>query len=155
MNDTKQYLTQEKITELNTELEQLRTVRRKEVAEHLEYAKKLGDLSENAEYQEAREEQAEVENRINHLEAVLKEAIVVDERKRDTAGIGSQVTVQKKGESAERTYRIVGSEESNTAEGKVSNVSPIGAALLGKKKGDTVMFQTPKGQVSYTIVSVA
>lgn len=153
-NEAKQYLTKEKIEEFKKELETLRTTRRKEVAESLEYAKKLGDLSENAEYQEAREEQAEVEDRINHLEAILKTAIIIDERHSDTVGIGSTVQVQKEGESDTKKYKIVGSEEANMLEGKVSNLSPLGQALMNKKKGDTVAFNTPKGKVSYKILSI-
>jgi transcription elongation factor GreA len=151
--EEKQYLTKEKIQEFQKELETLKTIRRKEVAEHLEYAKKLGDLSENAEYQEAREEQAEVEDRINHLETLLKTAVVIDERHSDTVGIGSTVQVQKEGGESSK-YKIVGSEEANMAEGKVSNLSPLGKALMGKGKGEKIAFNTPKGQVTYKIVSI-
>jgi transcription elongation factor GreA len=154
MNEEKQYLTKEKFQEFTKELEQLRTVKRKEVAEHLEYAKKLGDLSENAEYQEAREEQAEVEDRINHLEQVLKFAQILDNKHSDAVAIGSSVVIQKQGESEKRAYKIVGSEEADMAHGKVSNQSPLGAALLGKKKGESFSFKTPKGSVSYTLVSI-
>lgn len=154
-NEEKQYLTKEKIEEFKKELDTLRTTRRKEVAESLEYAKKLGDLSENAEYHEARSEQAEVEDRINHLEAILKTAITIaDDRQGDTVGIGSTVQVVKEGESENKKYKIVGSEEANMLEGKVSNLSPLGQALIGKKKGDTVGFNTPKGKVNYKILSI-
>ncbi len=149
-----QYLTKEKFAELKSELEQLRNVRRKEVAESLEYAKKLGDLSENAEYHEAREEQAKVEDRINHLEMVLKTANILDEKHGSTVSIGSTVLVQKEGEKENRKFMIVGSEEVDTANGKLSNHSPIGAALMGKAKGDTIVVTTPKGKVSYKIIEV-
>ncbi|MEY2664491.1 MAG: hypothetical protein RIT04_299 [Candidatus Parcubacteria bacterium] len=154
MNDEKQYLTKEKFQEFTKELEQLRTVKRKEVAEHLEYAKKLGDLSENAEYQEAREEQAEVEDRISHLEQVLKQAVILDNQRGDVVSIGATVTIQKTGESEKKTYKIVGSEEADMAQGKVSNQSPLGVALLGKKKGDAFSFKTPKGVVTYTLITI-
>jgi transcription elongation factor GreA len=154
MNDEKQYLTKEKFQEFTKELEQLRTVKRKEVAEHLEYAKKLGDLSENAEYQEAREEQAEVEDRISHLEQVLKQAVILDNQRGDIVSIGATVTIQKSGESEKKTYKIVGSEEADMAHGKVSNQSPLGSALLGKKKGDSFSFKTPKGAVTYTLITI-
>jgi transcription elongation factor GreA len=154
MNEDKQYLTKEKFQEFTTELEYLRSEKRKEVAEHLEYAKKLGDLSENAEYQEAREEQAEVEDRINHLESVMKHAIIMDGAHSDIVGMGSVVKVQKDGESDVRTYKIVGSEEADMIAGKVSNMSPMGSALMGKKKGDKFSFKTPKGEMKYALVKV-
>lgn len=149
-----QYLTKEKFAELKTELEQLRNVRRKEVAESLEYAKKLGDLSENAEYHEAREEQAKVEDRIGHLEMVLKTANILNEKHGSTVSIGSTVLVQKEGEKDTRKFMIVGSEEVDTTNGKLSNHSPIGAALMGKAKGDTIVVTTPKGKVTYKIIDV-
>jgi transcription elongation factor GreA len=155
MNDEKQYLTKEKFDEFTKELEQLRMVKRKEVAEHLEYAKKLGDLSENAEYQEAREEQAEVEGRISHLEQVLAHAMILADKHGDTVSIGTTVTIQKAGDSEKKTYKIVGSEEADMMHGKVSNQSPLGSALLGKKKGDSFSFKTPKGDVSYTLISIS
>lgn len=153
MNE-KKYLTKEKFQEFTKELEYLRTIKRKEVAEHLEYAKKLGDLSENAEYQEARQEQAEVEDRINHLEEVMKQAVIMNGAHGDTVGMGSVVKVKKEGESEAKSFKIVGSEEADMTAGKISNISPFGSALLGKKKGDNVSFKTPKGNVSYTLVSV-
>jgi transcription elongation factor GreA len=149
-----QYLTKEKFAELKTELEQLRNVRRKEVAESLEYAKKLGDLSENAEYHEAREEQAKVEDRIGHLEMVLKTANILNEKHSSTVSIGSTVLVQKEGEKDTRKLMIVGSEEVDTTNGKLSNHSPIGAALMGKAKGGTIVVTTPKGKVTYKIIDV-
>ena len=154
MTDEKQYLTKEKFAEFTKELEFLRHERRKEVASDLEYAKKLGDLSENAEYQQAREEQAAVEGRISHLEQVLKTAIIMDERHSDTVGIGSTVHVQKEGDSKAQVYKIVGSEEADTALGKISNLSPIGVALIGKKKGEKFSINTPKGKSSYTLISI-
>jgi transcription elongation factor GreA len=154
MTEEKQYLTKEKYQEFKKELEDLRTNRRKEVAENLEYAKKLGDLSENAEYQQAREEQASVEDRINHLEQVLKTAVIVDDRHSDTVGIGSTVKVEKVGEKDSRIYKIVGSEEADMVQGKVSNLSPLGAALIGKQKGELFTITTPKGKVSYTLITI-
>ena len=154
MTETQQYLTKEKLQEFNKELDFLRTKRRKEVAENLEYAKKLGDLSENAEYHEARQEQAEVEDRINHLENLMKTAVIVDDQHGDTAVVGSTVKVQKKGETDIRVYKVVGSEEADMSNGKVSNLSPFGSALLGKKKGEVFSFQTPKGEVSYSLISI-
>lgn len=150
-----QYLTKEKYAELKGELEQLRNVRRKEVAESLEYAKKLGDLSENAEYHEAREEQAKVEDRISHLEQVIKTASILDDKHSSTVSIGSTVSLQKDGEKGEKIFKVVGSEEVDTDAGKISNHSPIGSALIGKAKGDTITVTTPKGKVNYKIVSIS
>src|SRR3989344_9676030 len=98
MSETQQYLTKEKMQEFKNELDFLRSEKRKEVAENLEYAKKLGDLSENAEYHEARQEQAEIEDRINHLENLVKTAVIVDDQHGDMATVGSTVKVQKQGE---------------------------------------------------------
>lgn len=156
MNDTQAYLTAEKFEELKKELEHLKTVRRREVAEALEYARSLGDLSENAEYQEARDMQATIEERILHLEQVIKEAKIVKDGKRgDTVGLGSQVAIVKSGEKSERTYTIVGTEEANIHEHKLSYLSPLGEALMGKGKGDTFSFETPSGSQSYKVVKVS
>jgi transcription elongation factor GreA len=150
----KEYVTKEKFQELKKELDFLKTIRRKEVAESLEYAKSLGDLSENAEYQEARENQAKVEDRIARLEMIMKTAEIVTPRTDNVVGIGSTVVVRKGKNKETRTLHIVGSEESNMAEGKISDQSPLGAAMVGKKKGDIFTITTPGGKVEYTIVEV-
>lgn len=147
-------ISQEKFEELTKELDELRTTRRREVAEQLEYARSLGDLSENAEYQEAREMQAAVEERVQKLESVLKNAKIVRGTKSDTVGMGSSVQVTKVGDTDKHHYTIVGAEEANILEGKVSYHSPLGAALLGKKKGDEFSFHTPKGTQKYKILKV-
>ena len=149
-----QYLTPEKFAELQKELEFLKTERRKEVAEHLEYAKKLGDLSENAEYHQAREEQAEVEDRISRLDEILKTAIIMKAHGGDVITIGSTVGIQKDGDNKSMVYIIVGSEEADMSQGKVSNLSPLGSALLGHKEGDKVKVPTPKGMMIYTVASI-
>jgi len=155
MNDTQSYLTAEKFEELKKELEHLKTVRRKEVAESLEYARSLGDLSENAEYQEARDMQAAIEERITHLEKVIKEAkIVAHDKKGDVVGLGSVVTIQKDKEKDSHTYSIVGSEEANIHERKLSYLSPLGEALMGKVKGDDFTFETPNGKQKYKVLKV-
>ncbi|MEN9881534.1 MAG: hypothetical protein RLZZ308_717 [Candidatus Parcubacteria bacterium] len=150
-----EYLTKEKKVELENELNHLKTVRRKEIADALEYAKSLGDLSENAEYHQAREDQAHCEDRIIHIEQILKNAVVTDTHQVGVVSVGATVVVQKKGDKTDRTFVIVGSEEANSLEGKISNESPLGSALLGKKKGDKVTVSAPKGEVEYTIVSTA
>jgi transcription elongation factor GreA len=152
--DTTKYLTKEKYDELAKELETLRTVKRKEVAQNLEYARALGDLSENTEYQEARESQAMVEDRIQVIENTLKTAEIVHELHGDSVSMGSEVTVEKAGAKDKQTFKIVGSDETDTLSGKISNLSPLGSALLGKKRGETVKVKTPKGEISYKIVSV-
>ncbi len=152
MKDEHEYLTQAKYDEFKKELEELKTVRRKEVAENLEYAKALGDLSENAEYHEARDTQASVEDRISRLEMIIKTAAIVSSHSTDIVSIGSVVTV-KKG-SIEQTFTIVGSEEADMNQGKISVRSPLGSAALGKKKGESFSFTTPSGTMEYKIVSI-
>jgi transcription elongation factor GreA len=154
-------ISQEKFEELTHELEELRTTRRREVAEQLEYARSLGDLSENAEYQEAREMQAAVEERIGKLEQILKNAKIVKGGKSDVVGMGSTVSVQKVSTKTapavgdeKYTYTIVGAEEADVLSGKVSYHSPLGAALMGKKKGDEFSFHTPKGTQRLKILKV-
>ena len=149
-----QYLTTEKFAELEKELNLLKTDRRKEVAEHLEYAKKLGDLSENAEYHQAREEQAEVEDRINRLEELLKKAVISGAGSKDIVTIGSTVRIEKGGDNKSMIFTIVGSEEADMTHGKISNLSPIGSSVLGHKEGDSVSVSTPKGVIKYVIAAI-
>lgn len=154
MSTDTQYLTSEKFAELTKELEHLKSDRRKEVAEHLEYSKRLGDLSENAEYHQAREEQAELEDRIMRLENLLKNAVISQSVSGGTITIGSTFRLQKDGDNKSYLYTIVGSEEADTSHGKISNLSPLGSALLGHKEGDKVKVATPKGTVEYEIVNI-
>lgn len=155
MNDVQEFLTPEKFEELKKELEHLKTTRRKEVAESLEYARSLGDLSENAEYQEARDMQAAIEERINHLEQVIKEAkIVAHDKKGGVVGLGSEVTIKKGSDKGEHSYTIVGSEEANIHEHKLSYLSPLGEALMGKTKGDEFEFETPAGKQKCAVTKV-
>ncbi len=148
------YLTQEKFDELSKELEHLKTTRRREIAEQLEYARSLGDLSENAEYQEARDFQAATEERIRQIEEMLAHSQIVSHSKGNKVTLGSIVNIQKVGEDEEHTYEIVGSAEANIQERKISHLSPMGAALMGKKKAETFEFETPKGRQKYKIVGV-
>jgi transcription elongation factor GreA len=152
MNE-KEYLTQEKFDEFKKELCELKNVRRKEVAENLEYSKALGDLSENAEYHEARDMQATIEDRIAKLEELLKNAAIVSDRNNTgSVSVGSTVTVENDGKSL--TYTIVGSEESDVATNKISVRSPFGQAILGKRAGDKFSFTAPKGELSYVVADV-
>lgn len=155
MKDEHEYLTPEKHTEFEKELEFLKTIRRKEVAENLEYAKGLGDLSENAEYHEARDMQASVEDRIGKLEMILKGATIVSsQHTKDVVSVGSVITVQKGKEKETKIFTIVGSEEADMGAGKISVKSPLGSSALGKKKGDSFSFTTPSGKMEYTITSI-
>ncbi len=154
MSDTKEYLTKEKFEELKLELEDLKKNKRREVAENLEYAKSMGDLSENAEYHEARDEQAEVEDRIAKLEFIMKNVEIVTVQHGGTITIGSTVVIEKIKEKTKHTFTVVGSEEADISTGKISNNSPIGSALLGKRKGDEFEISTPGGKIAYKIIEV-
>lgn len=151
---TGELISKEKFEELTHELDDLKTRRRKEIAEQLEYGRSLGDLSENAEYQEAREMQAAVEERIQKLESTLKSAKINKSVKSDSVGMGAQVTVERIGEGVKHVYTIVGAEEADMLSGKISYHSPLGGALMGKKKGDEFSFATPKGTMKYKILKV-
>lgn len=156
MPEEKEFLTQEKFEQITAELEDLKHNKRKEVAEQLEYSKSLGDLSENAEYHEARDLQANIEDRIARLEALLKSAVIVSsQHKTDMVAVGSKVSVQREGKSDTKEYLLVGSEEADMASGKISIKSPFGEACLGKKKGEVFSFKTPAGMVKYKIMKIA
>ena len=152
--EEKTFLSKEKHEELLKELEYLKSESRKEVAEKLEYAKSLGDLSENTEYQEAREAQANIEDRILKIETLLKSAIIATTHKSDSVDIGTRVVIKREGSSKEEVFELVGSEESDIPQKKISNKSPLGEALFGKKRGDTFTFEAPAGVVRGTIIKV-
>src|ERR1700722_4035166 len=154
MNDETNYVSKEKFDELTQELEHLKTVRRREIAEQLEYARSLGDLSENAEYEEARNLQAATQGRSRIVEETLSHARIIEHTKGNSVSLGSFVTIQKQGEKEEHTYEIVGSAEANMQEHKISHLSPLGSALMEKKKGETFSFDTPKGPQKYKIVNI-
>lgn len=149
-----EFLTKEKFDELQKELNFLKTTRRKEIAESLEYARSLGDISENAEYHEARELQSATEDRINKLESILKTAKIVTQKSGDEVSLGSEVEIKKEGENDTRKYQIVGSEEANMQERKISHISPLGEAMMGKKKGESFTFTTPNGKMHYKIINI-
>ena len=140
-------LTREGFEKLKAEIEHMRTVRRREVAERIKVAREFGDISENAEYDHAKNEQAMLEARIAQMEDKLRKATVIDESQveSDVVSIGSHVRVkdQKSGQSA--AYQIVGSAEADPAQSKLSNESPVGSALLGHKRGDIVTVPVPRG----------
>lgn len=153
--EVKEYLTNEKKIELESELENLKTVRRKEIASAIEWAKSLGDLAENTEYSQARDDQARCEARILELENILQNAVIANAHHTENGiFVGSTVVVKKLENNEINTFTIVGSEEVDLINGKVSNESPLGMALIGKHAGDKVTFMTPKGEVSYIIEKV-
>ena len=149
------YISEEKRESLLAELAELKGVKRREILENLEYAKSLGDLSENAEYHQAREEQAKLEERIAKIEEILRSSVVIKEGTTGTVGMGSEVVVLKDGTKEEKTFKIVGSEEADMALGRISNRSPLGSAMLGKEKGETVSISAPSGAVNYKIIKVS
>ncbi len=154
--DKETIVSQDKFDEMTKELEHLKTVRRTEIAKNLEYARSLGDLSENAEYQEARELQAATEERIRKLDELVKHAkIQTDNKKKDVVGFGTKVSIKKSGGAEAHEYTIVGSEEADMRERKLSHLSPLGAALMGKKKGEVFTFETPNGKQTYSVEKVA
>ena len=147
------YLTKERLEELKQELETLRGDKRREVADRLKQAKEFGDLSENSEYSEARDEQSRVEGRINELEDILKNAAIINRQVgSDRVVIGSMVTVKK--DSKLFQYRIVGSNEAKPEDGKISNESPLGKAFLDKKVGESVRVTIPGGMAAYQIMKI-
>lgn len=148
-----EYFSEEGLAKLKDELHNLKTKKRKEIADRLEHAKSLGDLSENAEYQEAKEEQSLIESEIAKLEEMIRDAVLIKkDHGTDKVEVGS--TVRVKSDRGEEAYTIVGSEEANPREGKISNESPLGRAFLGKKKGESVEVKTPGGSVSYQIIEI-
>ena len=151
--EKREYLTKQKSDDLLAELKNLKNVKRKEIAEALDYARGLGDLSENAEYHEARAEQADIEEKISTIEKILKNSSIVEDRGSDRVMIGSTVTVERS-DGAKKTFMIVGSAESDMSKGKISNQSPIGMSVLGKKKGESFSFNSPQGKMHYKVVDV-
>lgn len=149
------YLTPEGAQDLQRELDQLINERRPELARKLSEAVAQGDLKENADYHDAKEQQAFVEGRIKYLENVLRSAVIINNTgKSDIVNVGSTVTIVEDGMDDEETYSIVGAAEANPSEGKISNESPIGSALLGHKKGDEVRVKTPNGEIVFKIKKV-
>lgn len=147
-----QYLTEEGAAELRRELEDLKTVKRPQVAAKLKEAIAQGDLSENADYHDAKEQQAFLEGRIRQLEELLRSALIIDHLDEETSGItvGMEVTIQEEGEKPEK-YVIVGAAEASPRDGRISNESPLGRALLGKKVGDKIQVDAPAGPIVFKI----
>ncbi|MBQ7316612.1 MAG: transcription elongation factor GreA [Clostridia bacterium] len=157
MPENKQMYTPQGYKELVDELDYLRGKRRDEIREQIAIARGFGDLSENAEYDEARNEQAKVEARIKELETLIENAVVVDETTQDASlvSLGSVVNLHDDDEDEDLVYYIVGSNEVSPSEHKISDMSPIGRALMGKRAGDKVTVEIPMGEIHFTVIDVA
>jgi transcription elongation factor GreA len=154
VNNKTTYISKDGLEKLRSELDEMVNVRRNEVAQRIHDAKEHGDLTENAEYEDAKNEQAFVEGRIQTLEALIKNATIIDENHgNDHVQVGSTVVVE--GADGEERYTIVGSAEAKPAEGRISNESPVGRALLGHRKGESVTVRVPAGDFKYKIVGIS
>ena len=156
MEEKKNILTYEGLRKYEDELQDLKVVKRKEVAQKIKEAREQGDLSENAEYDAAKDEQRDIEARIEELEKILKNAEVVVEEEVDLnrISIGCKVTILDVEYNEELEYKIVGSTEANSLKGKISNESPVGKALMGAKKGQTVQVETQAGVLKYKVLGI-
>ena len=156
MADKKNILTYEGLKRYKDELQNLKVVKRKEVAQKIKEAREQGDLSENAEYDAAKDEQRDIELRIEELEKLLKnaEVVVEDEIDLDKINIGCKVKVYDVDEDEEMEFKIVGSTEANSLQNKISNESPVGQALMGKKAGDVVDVETQAGVIQYKVLEI-
>ncbi|WP_353094367.1 transcription elongation factor GreA [Tissierella praeacuta] len=150
------FLTEDGLKKLEEELDELKTVRRKEIAEKIKQALSFGDISENSEYDQAKNDQAQLEERIAKLETMLRNAKIIDEDDitTDVVGIGSKVLVKDLEYDEEMEFIIVGSAEADPYNGKISNESPVGSALLGYKSGDVVEVVVPDGKIQYEILTI-
>ncbi|MBD5105524.1 MAG: transcription elongation factor GreA [Lachnospiraceae bacterium] len=156
MEEKKNILTYEGLKKYEDELHDLKVYKRKEVAQKIKEAREQGDLSENAEYDAAKDEQRDIEARIEELEKILKnaEVVVEDEVDLDKINIGCKVRIKDLELKEEMTFKIVGSTEANSLKGKISNESPLGKALIGAKEGDTVKAETPVGIIKYKVLEI-
>lgn len=155
-DEKKTYVSAERLEELKQELEELKGIKRKEIAKRIEEAKNLGDLSENAEYMEAREEQAFNEGKIKELEDLIRDAVVIEKDKgsrKTSISVGDMVEVQQDN-GAKKEFKIVGSNEADPLTGKISNESPMGQALLGRTPGEEISITTPSGNAKYKILNI-
>ncbi len=155
MSEQTTYLTREGLKKLQDELEYLKTTKRQEVADRLHAAMDEGDIDENAEYDEAKNEQAFVEGRILTLESMLKNYVLIEHTGKDTdeVALGSMVTVEE-GDNPQETYHIVGAAEADPTKGRISNESPLGRALIGRRLGDTVQVSAPAGLLTFRITKI-
>ena len=147
------YLTPEGQTKLKAELAELTGPRREELSQRLRSAIQMGDLSENADYHKAKEDQAFLEGRIQELEAILRDAVIIEKTNSEVVTIGSHVTIQE-GNFPPETYHVVGAKEANPRQGRISNESPIGSALMDHKVGDIVEVETPDGRIAFKVLKL-
>lgn len=147
------YITKDGFEKMKEELRYLKMVKKREVADRIEKAKELGDLSENAEYADAKDEMSFIEGKIIELEDYVNRAVVIDHTQTDVVQVGSTVIVKNK--EGEKTYTIVGANEADPLGGKISNETPLAQALLGKAKGDEIELTVPAGKISYKIVKIS
>ena len=149
-------LSAERMEELKSELTYLKTVREKEVADQIKEARSFGDLSENSEYDEAKNEQGKLYSRIAELENILSNCVVIEEHATDpnTVRLGSRITVKDVVTDDEETYQVVGSQEADPMNGRISEESPFGKALIGKKKGEVAVVEAPRGNISYKVLKI-
>lgn len=150
------YLTRDGRAKLEAELEELQTSGRRQVAERIGAAKELGDISESGEYEDAKNQQAHLEGRIREVKSILSRAQIIDDESAqgNEVRVGSKVTVRMEGEDDDETWSIVGSAEAKPREGKISNESPLGSALLGKRRNQKVTVNTPSGTMKLTILKI-
>jgi len=153
MENQNTFITPEGFKKLKEELSGLKNIKRREIAERIQEAKELGDLSENAEYVEAKNEQAFSECRILEIESILRRATIIKQKNKKVIDVGSKITIEDGQETKE--YYIVGSNEADPQVGKISNESPIGQAFLGKKIGDIIEIEVPRGNKRFKIISIS
>ena len=154
MTNQQTFLTKDGLKKVKDELDELKNVKRKEIAWRIQEEKEVGDLSENAEYTEAKNEQAFIEGRIAELELILKQATIIEEKSNsDVVTIGSAIKVEAE-DGTTQTYTIVGSNESDPAQGKISNESPLGRAFIGHLVNETVIVEAPKGSAHLKIIQI-
>ncbi|MCA9353406.1 transcription elongation factor GreA [Candidatus Nomurabacteria bacterium] len=155
MDESKYYLSLDKKESLEKELQELKGPKRQEILDTLAFAKGLGDLSENAEYHQARDEQAKLEEKISSLENILRNSVIIEKGIKGEVSLGSKIKLKKKSDKSEREFTLVGEEEADMSLGMLSFKSPLGHAVLGKKKGDKVVVSTPQGEQEYAIISIS
>lgn len=154
MNEDKVYLTEEGLLEIEEELAHLKDVRRPEVIKALKDARALGDLSENADYDAARDEQAQIEGRILELEKIIEKAEIIEKRNTDVVGLGVTVKINYIDDEEIEEYRIVGSKEADPSNNKISNESPLAKAIMNRKKGEICSVESPNGKYNVEIVDI-
>ncbi len=152
--DSRYRMSRKRLEELKDELDYLETVREKEVSEQIKEARSFGDLSENSEYDEAKTEQGKLYSKIAELKDLIENAVIIENGTGSAVVMGSRVVIREAGEDEDESFQIVGSQEANPLEGRISDESPLGRALMGHVEGDTVQMDAPVGVIVYRIVSI-